>query len=97
MATSVKMSEAAKRRVDRMREEFGRIEGRTITVQEVLDALAEAGEEHRDLILSKISGIKYPVPRSTMRASMALVADLGPTSEEDIDRTLYGGRRRRRS
>lgn len=97
MATSVKMREPHKRKLDRLRDDLSRLEGRTLTVQEVLEALVDIGAKDRDRVLAQLSGVEYPMPPSRFKASLAAVGDFGETSAEDIDMTLYGGRRRRRS
>lgn len=97
MVTSVKMGEPHKRKLDRLRDDLSRLEGRVLTVQEVLEALVDLGERDRDRVRMEISGIRYPLPPSRFQASLKAVGDYGKTSEEDIDRTLYGGGRKRRS
>lgn len=96
MATSVKMDEGVKKRLDRLRAELSLLEGRTLTVQELLAALVARGEKDRDAVLEELSGIRYPLPASRFKESLAMAVDIGPTSPEDIDRTLYGGKTRRR-
>lgn len=98
MAVSVKIGEEYKARLDRLREDLSRIRGEAMTAQEVLERLVQLGASDPDLLLRSYSRVKYPISPARMRASLALVGDwMGPTSEEDIDQTLYGGRRRRRS
>jgi hypothetical protein len=96
MATSVKMDDDIKRRLDRLREELSIMEGRSVTAMDLLAALVARGEKDRDGLLSEISGIHYPLPASRFKQTLALVGDFGETSPEDIDRTLYGGKSRRR-
>jgi len=90
------MDEGVKKRLDRLRAELSLLEGRTLTVQELLAALVARGEKDRDAVLEELSGIRYPLPASRSKESLALAVDIGPTSAEDIDRTLYGGKTRRR-
>ncbi len=97
MATSVKMSEESRRDLDRLRADLSRLQGRMLTVQEVLEALVKAGSRETEFVLSQISAIHYPLPKGAMDEILSGAVDIGPTSEEDIDVTLYGGRRRRRS
>jgi hypothetical protein len=97
VAISVKISERAKREVERVRQNLSRVRGRPLTVQEMLDAVVAVGSRYPDKVLEELSGIRYPLPPSRLKVSLALVTDIGPTSEEDIGVTLYGGRRRRRS
>ena len=97
MAISVKISERAKREVERVRQNLSRVQGRPLTVQEVLDAMVAVGSRDQDKVLEELSGIRYPLPASRLKATLSLATDMGPTSEEDIDVTLYGGRKRRRS
>jgi hypothetical protein len=97
MATSVKMSEGSKRELDRIRNRLSQLQGRMLTVQEVLEALVRAGSKDIDFVLDQVSEVHYPLPEGAMEEILSARQDIGPTSEEDIDVTLYGGRRRRRS
>lgn len=98
MAVSVKVGDEHKRKLDRLREDLSRLRGKTVTAQEILEHLIDLGVAKPDLLLSAYSRVKYPLPPSRLKASLALAGDwAGATSEEDIDITLYGGRRRRRS
>ena len=98
VAVSVKVGEDHKRRLDRLREDLKRLRGEAITAQEVLERLIDIGAAKPDLVLETYSRVKYPLPPARIRAIHAIADDWGGvTSEEDIDATLYGGRRRRRS
>jgi hypothetical protein len=90
------MDEDAKRRLDRLRDDLSRVQPGQLTAQRLLAALVAVGEKDRDAVLEELSGVHYPLPPSRFKQSLALVTDIGETSPEDIDRTLYGGRSRRR-
>ena len=90
------MDEDVKDRLDRLRAELSLMQGKTLTAQDLLAALVARGEKDRDAVLEELSGIHYPLPASRLKQTLELVTDIGPTSAEDIDRTLYGGRSRRR-
>jgi len=98
MAVSVKIGVDHKRRLDRLREDLRRLRGEAVTAQEILERLIDVGSSKPDMILESFSRVKYPLPASRIRAIHAIADDWGGvTREEDIDATLYGGRRRRRS
>lgn len=98
MAVSVKIGEEHKRKLDALREDLNRLHADTITAQGLLERLIDIGAEKPDLLRESYSRVKYPLSPSQMRAIHAVASDWGvPTSEEDIDVALYGGRRRRRS
>lgn len=98
VAVSVKIGEDHKRRLDRLREDLTRLKGEVVTAQEILERLIDLGSAKPDMVLETYSRVKYPLPASRIRALHAIAEDWGGvTSEEDIDATLYGGRRKRRS
>ena len=98
MAVSVKIGEDHKRRLDRLREDLARLRGEGVTAQEILERLIDIGSAKPDILIETYSRVKYPLPATRVRAIHAIADDWGGvTSEEDIDITLYGGRRRRRS
>jgi hypothetical protein len=98
MSVSVKIGDDHKQRLDRLREDLSRIRGEAVTAQEVLERLILLGSTQPDLLLRSFSRVRYPLPRARLKATLALAGDwMGETSEADIDRTLYGGRRKRPS
>lgn len=98
MATSVKLTEDYKRRLDRLRESLSRIEGDSVSLQETLQRAIDLCSAKPDLLRSSQAQVQYPLPASRIRAIHAIANEWGsPSSEEDIDLTLYGGRKRRRS
>lgn len=98
MVASVKLRDDYKRRLDRLREDLCRIRNDTVTAQEVLEHLIDIGVQHPDLLFATYGKVKHPLPRSRLKASLAIAGDwAGQTSSDDIDATLYGGRTRRRS
>ena len=98
MAVSVKIREAHKERLDRLREDLERLRGESMSAQEVLERLIDIGASKPDLIMEAYSRVRYPLSPARIRAIHAIADDWGGvTSEEDIDATLYGGRKRRRS
>lgn len=98
MVTSVKLADDYKRKLDRLRENLARLEGDVITLQATLERAIDACLGAPDLLRNPKGRVRYPLPASQVRALHAIAEDWGePTSEADIDITLYGGRRRRRS
>jgi hypothetical protein len=98
MAASVKLEENYKRKLDRLRENLSLMEGGAVSLQETLQRAIDVCLHSPDLMLAGRGPIHYPLPPEAVRAIHAMAQDWGvETSEEDIDKTLYGGRRRRRS
>jgi hypothetical protein len=98
MVTSVKMADDYKRKLDRLRESLSRLDGDAVTLKDTLERAIDACLEEPDLMRSRKARVRYPLPEAEIRKIHDVATDWGVvTSEEDIDITLYGGRRRRRS
>jgi hypothetical protein len=86
MATSVKMLEKDKHRLDRLQGEIMVREGRRVPQQEILSWLLDLGEAEKQRLASDAS---RPVSPREMTALKRLVVRGGPrTREEDIDATM---------
>lgn len=87
MATSVKMREADKARLDRLQAEITARTGRKVSQQDLLARLVALGEREKDRVISE----QKPPTKAQMARLMALPMDMGiRTREEDIDKILYG-------
>lgn len=100
MAVSVKIREDTKRRLERLSVKLGALTGKDLSFQEIVDAVAKAGEADLSSVMDALAEGTFPLPEATQRQILASSWDFGfETSEEDIDRVLYsdeaihGGRR----
>ena len=87
MATSVKMREADKGRLDRLQTRLSARLGKRVTQEVLLARLVALGEEHLDSLAGE-----GPAPtKETLTRLMSLPTHTGiATKEEEIDQTLYG-------
>ena len=92
MVTSVKLSERGKRVLDALQAEATLKVGRKVSQQELLELALEEAERKKDELVSKISGrAKVPLSEKEIKRIMSFPRDCGVvTSEEDIDKYLYG-------
>ncbi|HKZ59809.1 MAG TPA: hypothetical protein VJ547_08200 [Candidatus Thermoplasmatota archaeon] len=89
MAVSVKVREDTKRRLDRLQAHLASRYGRKMTLQELVDALTSIGENDPGRVTSATSRVFMPLSEAARKRILSLTFDIGPTSEEDIDRELY--------
>ncbi|MBI4392452.1 MAG: hypothetical protein HY556_01455 [Euryarchaeota archaeon] len=88
MATSVKMRRADKERLDRLQAEIVARSGKRLSQQELLALLVALGERDREALTGELR----PPGGRELAALMALPVSTGKrTTEETIDRDLYGG------
>jgi hypothetical protein len=92
MVTSVKLSERGKRVLDTLQAEATLKVGRKVSQQELLELALDEAERRKDELFLKISGrAKVPLSEKEIKRILSLPRDYGVvTSEEDIDRYLYG-------
>jgi len=92
MVTSVKLSERGKRVLDTLQAEATLKAGRKVSQQELLELALKEAERRKDELVSKISGrAKVPLSEKEIKRILSFPRDCGVvTSEEDIDRYLYG-------
>ncbi len=92
MATTVKISEEANRKLDRLQARVLLRTGRKLSKQEILEQLVRAGLTDETLLVRRSSRTRYPISDKAWKRVLGKVSDLGVvTREEDIDRILYGG------
>jgi len=92
MATTVKITEETNRKLDRLQARVLLRTGKKLSKQEILEQLVRAGLTNETLLVRRPSQIRYPIPDKVWKRILGKVTDLGiVTSEEDIDRLLYGG------
>ena len=92
MVTSVKLSEQGKRKLDALQAEVTLKSGSKVSQQELLDLLLAEAEERKDELISKVAkGQRFPLTEEQIKKILSLPRDCGVvTSEEDIDKYLYG-------
>lgn len=91
MVTSVKLSERGKRKLDALQAELTLKSGRKVSQQELLELVLADAEEHKDELISKVAEQRFPLTEEEIKKILSLSRDWSVvTSEEDIDRYLYG-------
>ncbi|SNZ04331.1 hypothetical protein SAMN06269185_0525 [Natronoarchaeum philippinense] len=91
MATSVKMDDDTKDRLERLQAEIRLTTGTKVTQQEILARLVENAIESKADLLDSFREERVPVSESDRRAfHEGMVSSGTATSEEDIDDVLYG-------
>lgn len=92
MVTSVKLSERGKKMLDALQAETTLKVGRKISQQELLELILDDAERRTEELVSKISESgNAPLSEKEIKRIMSLPRDCGVvTSEEDIDKYLYG-------
>lgn len=92
MAKSVRLSRRSKRKLDSLHTEVKKRTGRKISQQQLLDLILDDAMLRKTKILSKIPSHKrIPLSEKEMEKILSLSTDWGVvTSEEDIDKYLYG-------
>lgn len=90
MATSIKVREADKDRLDRLQAEITSRLGSKISQQDLLADLIDLAERRIDELAPK----PVEARKNALRRLFALPTDAGiASSEADVDEALYGGRR----
>ena len=91
MATSVKMDDDTKSRLERLQAEIRLRTGKRVTQQEVLARLVERAIESKADLVDSFREERVPVPEEDREAfHEGMVSSGVTTSEEDIDDVLYG-------
>lgn len=94
MSTSVKLSEADKKKLDRLQALVTLKSGRKLSQQELLAALIKEALGRTDDIAQEAAGPHLPVSEADFEKAKALSRDWGvETSWKGIDEVLYGKRR----
>jgi len=91
MATSVKMDDDTKSRLERLQAEIRLKTGKRVTQQEVLARLVERAIESKADLVDSFREERVPVPEEDREAFHdGMVSSGVTTSEEDVDDVLYG-------
>ena len=91
MATSVKMDERTKSRLEVLQAEIKLRTGRKVTQQEILERLVDGAFESKSEFVDSFRESKLPLSEEEIETSLSETSDWGvETSEEDIDEILYG-------
>jgi hypothetical protein len=89
MAVSIKVREDTKRRLEHLRANLASRFGREMTLQDLLDALTAVGERDPGNVVSFTTKVKLPLSAAAQKRILSRAWDMGPTSEDDMDRVLY--------
>lgn len=91
MSTSVKLSEADKRGLERLQALVTLKAGQKVTQQELLSTLIRGALERGDEFVESMLKTEIPLPDREYERILSLVEDWGAeTRWEEIDQTLYG-------
>ena len=91
MATSVKMDDDTKSRLERLQAEIRLKTGNRVTQQEILARLVENAIESKADLVDSFRKERVPVPQSERDSfHEGMVSSGTSTSEDDIDDVLYG-------
>lgn len=91
MATSVKMDESTKDRLERLQAEIKLETGRKIPQQELLKQLVDRGYESRSDIIDTYRDTWDGLTDEEVERFLSGTVDTGdPIDEDDIDEVLYG-------
>ena len=93
--TSVRLSETAKEKLDRLQARLTLL-GHRLTNEQILELIIETASERPGDLVGRADGVLRPLQEEEIeRIIKDLVEDWGiPTSWRDIDRAVYGGGRR---
>lgn len=91
MATSVKMDERTKSRLEELQAEIKLRTGKKVTQQEVLEQLVDGAFESKSAFIDSFREHKLPLSEEEKEAFFSGTSDWGvETTEEEIDEILYG-------
>jgi len=95
MSTSVKLNQADKAKLDKLQALVTLKSGGKITQQEILSTLIEEAMRSGDQFAERIAVQDAPIPDEQYERVLSLVEDWGvETSWKDVDRILYGRKKR---
>ena len=92
--TSVKLTEEAKDRLDRLQAKLVLL-GYKFTKEQVLDLAIETASEAPADLIARAQGVRYPVPEGEVEAVIRSAEHWGRSSWRDIDALVYGKRKKR--
>jgi hypothetical protein len=91
MATSVKMDDETKSRLERLQAEIRLQTGSRVTQQEILSRLVENAVTSKADLIDSFREQRVPVPEEERDAFHdGMISSGTPTSEDEIDDVLYG-------
>ncbi len=92
MVTTVKLSEQAKEKLDRLQAELFLSSMKNLTKQQLLEKIIDLSTEEKEKLLSKLAlEIRYPLSKKDIQSIMTASRDWGvKTKEDDLDKILYG-------
>ena len=91
MATSVKISREYKEKLDRLQARLYLTTGKKLSLQEVLEMLVSLGSNNEDILVEMTQGETASIGSDDIEAILNTPVDWGKeTSEETIDKVLYG-------
>lgn len=90
MATSVKMDEETKSRLEELQAEIKLETGQKVTQQELLDRLVENAYESKSEFIDSFRETTVPLDEAEKAEFHSGTTEIGdPVDEDDIDRILY--------
>jgi hypothetical protein len=91
MATSVKMDEETKSRLERLQAEIRLKTGKRVTQQEILERLVNDATESKAEVIDSFRESRVPIDDDAREAfHEGTVASGQETTEDDIDDIIYG-------
>jgi hypothetical protein len=92
MATTVKLSEKAKKKLDRLQARIFLASSKNLSKQQLLEKIIELSIEEKEKLLNKLqSEIEFPLKKKEIETIMSSSKDWGlKTREKEIDKILYG-------
>ena len=89
-ATSVKLTEAGKERLDKFHAKLTLL-GYRFTKEEILELIIDAASESPGDLIARSEGLRAPIPHweQVFRQVVESAEDWGRTSWRDIDRLVY--------
>ncbi|MEM2144237.1 MAG: hypothetical protein QW279_02670 [Candidatus Jordarchaeaceae archaeon] len=92
MSTSVKISEESKRILEAIQARIVLKTGRKLSQQELLDMMVKSFDGRDEELIKLLGIVRFPLLPEEIEKLMEIPEDWGvETSEEEIDRLLYGG------
>jgi len=88
-ATSVKLTEEGKERLDRLQARLT-LAGYKFTKEQILGVLIETGSEKLAELIGRAQGVPRPVPDKIIQEMIDSAEHWGRSSWRDIDRLAYG-------
>jgi hypothetical protein len=88
-ATSVKLTEEGKERLDRLQARLT-LAGYKFTKEQILEVLIQTGSEKLAELIGRSQGVPRPIPDKIIQEMIDSAEHWGRASWRDIDRLAYG-------